>query len=609
MAAGGHAVRVLIVDDSETAVSSLLEELRHSGYEPVHEWARSLKALASALDAQPWDLAIVSYSLTGFSGLAGLALLNERNPDLAVIMVSESVDENVAAEVMGAGARDLIPKDNLARLKPIIERELGATLLSTHSASHQTDADGGLQAGPARAPIRWRSHLPMTGSLFLALLGALGLFLLVRQQELDLFQSRLNDGAASRYTVTTVSWTVLAWGIVSVILAGLYYVNRVQSGARSEGLVQQRTAELSAEIRRRKRTEEALHSAHVRLSDWVARLNARNKEMTLLSQMSELLQSCVALEDIYPIAGRFLKEMFPEEAGALYFVAETSSFLDSRVTWGADPPTATTFSPDDCWALRRGRPHLVEDPDAGPICPHVRLDKPHPYLCVPVAAQGEVLGVLHLESSRVKEGGAQAAERSALGGMQQLSVAIADQMGLAVANLKLRMVLRQQAIRDPLTGLFNRRYLEESLEREIHRARRNKAQMGIIMMDIDHFKPLNDTYGHEVGDEVLRVLGSFIQARIRGSDIPCRFGGEEFVLILPGASLETARQRAEELRAGTEQISVKFGERAIGPVTASFGVAVFPDHGETRDSVLTVADSALYQAKKQGRNRVVVTQG
>jgi diguanylate cyclase (GGDEF)-like protein len=177
-------------------------------------------------------------------------------------------------------------------------------------------------------------------------------------------------------------------------------------------------------------------------------------------------------------------------------------------------------------------------------------------------------------------------------------------MSLALANLKLREIMRNQAIRDSLTGLYNRRYLEETLEREVHRGNRLGICIGMIMMDLDHFKPYNDSYGHSAGDAVLRAAGHLIQNQIRGEDIACRYGGEEFLLIMPGASLEVLQQRAETIVREVKQLHLQ--NHTFHPITISAGVAIFPDNGATADLVLQAADQALYHAKGAGRDRVMV---
>lgn len=183
-----------------------------------------------------------------------------------------------------------------------------------------------------------------------------------------------------------------------------------------------------------------------------------------------------------------------------------------------------------------------------------------------------------------------------------------EQLTLALANLQLREQLREQSIRDPLTGLFNRRYMEETLKRELQRANRYQYPIGVVMLDIDHFKQFNDTWGHDGGDAVLRAIGLFLQEHIRGSDVACRYGGEEFILILPDAPLEDTYHRAHELRAGIKDLQIQHNGQQLPTVTTSVGVASFPVHGVTIEEVIKVADTALYQAKTGGRDQVVLAQ-
>ena len=164
-----------------------------------------------------------------------------------------------------------------------------------------------------------------------------------------------------------------------------------------------------------------------------------------------------------------------------------------------------------------------------------------------------------------------------------------------------------QVIRDPLTGLFNRRFLEESLEREISKANRQNAPLGLIMLDADHFKLFNDTYGHLAGDVVLKHLGNLLMKNSRREDIACRYGGEEFVLVLPGTDRKVARQRAEDLRIMVENGDpIHHRSKILPNITISLGIALLPDHGKSAVELITEADKALYQAKDEGRNRVVI---
>jgi diguanylate cyclase (GGDEF)-like protein len=198
------------------------------------------------------------------------------------------------------------------------------------------------------------------------------------------------------------------------------------------------------------------------------------------------------------------------------------------------------------------------------------------------------------------------APRSSDEGERRLAAVLAKQVALSLWNLKLRESLRNQSICDPLTGLFNRRYMEESLEREFSRANRHKSSVAIVMLDLDHFKRFNDTFGHQAGDELLRALGDLLKKNTRSQDIACRYGGEEFALVLSDSSLEGAYKRAEILRQQVKQLSVEYDGKTLGAVSVSMGVAVFPDHGTTMGDVLRASDQALYSAKREGRDRVSV---
>jgi diguanylate cyclase (GGDEF)-like protein len=220
-------------------------------------------------------------------------------------------------------------------------------------------------------------------------------------------------------------------------------------------------------------------------------------------------------------------------------------------------------------------------------------------------AQGEALGILSLHLLPAP-GQQESVPLPADGAERRLAAVLAEHVCLALGNLKLRETLKNQSIRDPLTGLFNRRYMEDSLEREISRANRNKSCVAIIMMDLDRFKRFNDTFGHQAGDALLRGFGDFLIKNTRGQDIACRYGGEEFAVVLSDTTLAGALKRANILREEVRQLKVHYGGQLLGMVSISVGLALFPDHGTTIAEVLRAADQALYSAKREGRDRVCV---
>lgn len=334
-----------------------------------------------------------------------------------------------------------------------------------------------------------------------------------------------------------------------------------------------------------------LHSAHERLQQ-------RTRELDILTRMAEVLQACLTEDEAYVVVARFAGQLFPEKSGAVFVTGASRSLVEARATWGGFPSTEwSMFKPEDCWALRRGRPHAVGDTSTDVLCEHLPRPLPAASLCVPLAAQGESLGVLYLSANHVPATGLREDEH-------QLAQTVAEQLGVAIANLKLRETLRSQSIRDPLTGLFNRRYMEETLERELHRAERNHRPLCVAMLDLDHFKELNDSFGHEAGDLLLAELGRLLRTHVRRGDIACRYGGEEFVLILPDASPEDAFRRLDELREKAKAIRVTHQGRSIGAPTFSGGLAAYPKHGDTAAALLRAADAALYLAKHAGRDRL-----
>jgi diguanylate cyclase (GGDEF)-like protein len=263
------------------------------------------------------------------------------------------------------------------------------------------------------------------------------------------------------------------------------------------------------------------------------------------------------------------------------------------------------FAPDDCWALRQGQPQSFRRGEKTSPCRHIDPKDVTESLCVPFMAHGEALGIVSLQM-RDGQDQQEAMPRAPAEAGRQLAVVLAKQVALALGNLKLKESLRNQSICDPLTGLFNRRYMEESLEREFSRANRNKSSVAIIMMDLDHFKRFNDTFGHQAGDALLRAFGDLLKRNTRGQDIACRYGGEEFALVLTDSALPGALQRADILRQQVKQMSVEYAGQLLGAVSISMGVAVFPDHGVTMGDVMRASDQALYTAKREGRDRVSV---
>lgn len=352
------------------------------------------------------------------------------------------------------------------------------------------------------------------------------------------------------------------------------------------------------DITERKRAEAGIQEANTLLIRGINRLKQYNQEVLLLNQLVDLLQGCMTTADAYETVASIAAQLFVDQPGTLYRSNGAETLFEAVARWGDPPPPEPRFMAEECCALRHGHTFLMSTSRSLLRCRHVLATDLVSSLCVPLVARGQTIGVLHLRNGPVQ----MHEDRQH---WQHLAEMVAGHVALALNNLDLRAQLQEQVIRDPLTGLFNRRYLDETLARELQRAARQNYPVGVIMLDIDHFKHFNDTHGHHAGDVLLRAVATYLQSMARGGDIACRYGGEEFTLVLPGASLEVTWQRAEEVRVGVNALVVPYDEQVFTAITLSSGVAAAPAHGTTGDALLKAADMALYQAKAAGRNRVI----
>jgi diguanylate cyclase (GGDEF)-like protein/PAS domain S-box-containing protein len=368
---------------------------------------------------------------------------------------------------------------------------------------------------------------------------------------------------------------------------------------------------VNRDVTERKHSDEAIEQANYKLHAMVYEYSLRYQRIFLFNQMSKQLQICGSREETYSIISQFAQKLFPGVAGYLFMYDSSRNLLEAVTCWGKGQSGGKTFVAEECFALREGKMHATSDYCSGSCCVQLSGTVGKSSLCVPLLAQGETLGMLYLQQ-QISSGSIPAKPEyyelpeGVNVEMQQLAVTMADLFSLALANIKLRDTLKQQASRDPLTGLFNRRFMEETLQREIGRSERYRTPLGIIMIDIDRFRRFNNTFGHEAGDIVLQDLGKFLQINVRKEDVACRYGGEEFTLIMPGASLEFTKKRAEDIRRMVQHLQIYYHKQQLESITLSLGVAVFPDHGSTGEAVLQVADAALYTAKHRNRNQVVV---
>jgi diguanylate cyclase (GGDEF)-like protein len=346
-----------------------------------------------------------------------------------------------------------------------------------------------------------------------------------------------------------------------------------------------------------RRTEDELTKANEKLKAWVYELALHNQRMNLLHLMGEALQVCHDLNDAYAVIKQYSPQLFPHTSGVLYDRDDTEQILKAIVTWGRHSHNDHNFDAETCRALQKGLLFSGTLPVSDCTCRHAGSTRNTNILCLPLMAEGKPQGLMHIAFQENRE-----YEK----GTQELALVVTEHLALSIVNLKLRESLRLQAIRDKLTGLFNRRYMEASLEQEFLRSQRNHRPVSIMMLDIDNFKQFNDTYGHDAGDALLTAFGGILQNLVRKEDIACRFGGEEFILILPETALEVAAKRAEHFREELKHASIQHLNRDFGNVTVSLGVAAYPDHGQDVQTVMRKADEALYNAKNGGRNRVEI---
>ena len=393
--------------------------------------------------------------------------------------------------------------------------------------------------------------------------------------ELAIYAKRRNDLGEQLLATSTTAANASLFATITNIL---FLAAMLAAGQRV--LRQRNAAELKA--------KQAAGQAEVTAE----RLASQND---LLFRSAELMHSLELAETVDESAGiiaSYLPRLLPKLSGSLYLYNNSRDLLERKAGWGDFAAEPETIEALDCWALRRGSPHLYVDGDGLPCrhAPDSKLDR----LCLPLVTQGDVIGCLTVMGDELARDDQ----------IQRVWIGqVAEQLGLALSNVKLRVSLRQQSIIDPLTQLYNRRYLDEILKRELARSSRSGIPLSVLVLDLDHFKRINDTYGHEGGDAILRKVALTLRENIRSADVACRMGGEEMVVLLPECGIEDAIKRADALRVLIASGEVLHDGQRIG-ATASIGVASYPAHGHNAQTLVHAADLALYEAKHDGRNCV-----
>ncbi len=352
------------------------------------------------------------------------------------------------------------------------------------------------------------------------------------------------------------------------------------------------------DLTERRRMEETQVQTLTQMSQVMRKLEAHHRKTLQINRLNDLLQSSRSEHEALDVIRLSLAEVFGGESGCLALVLEGARELDRVAAWGDVMRVPAAFEVDDCWALRRGEAH--EARHLGDLaCAHFSAVPENGYLCLPLVVRGDTLGLLHLAFPP-------GATNDTLVDLRDLAHSVGETIKLSLSNLRLRVALQEQATHDVLTGLFNRRYLDETLPRELHRVQRGGGELTVAMIDIDHFKRFNDDMGHEAGDLVLRGIGRILRDNLRKSDIGCRYGGEELLLIMPDSNVEDAHARLVEICELIRSMKIRYREDVLPSVTVSAGIAGTAEQTAHEAVLLRAADDALYAAKAAGRDRIVI---
>ena len=417
-------------------------------------------------------------------------------------------------------------------------------------------------------------------------------------------------------SITILITAIVMLGFVFLITLGLSYeiarplsllINGLEAGA--EGDYTTRMVDSGEDEFKKVRNYfnvfmDALQTVHKKLSSKVRELEKRNRESSLLRRMSEMIQSCDTKKEVYGVISRYMEKFFPEESGQFYILNRKNSFFESAVFWGHAREDIKKMEVSDCLALSQGKPFSTNNENHDIDCKHCGDRQTGSTLCMPMVIQGKTEGLFvqhyHEKNYLLNE------DESIDQQINAIMLIIVEHLSLALTNIKLRETLHLQSIVDPLTGLYNRRYLDERIKEESGRIDRHKFPVGVLMVDVDNFKIFNDTYGHECGDIVLKELGYQLKKHVRVEDVLCRYGGEEFIAILIQSPFEATCKKAEELCSIVRNDLKIVHQGKELSVTISIGVASCPEHGKDIEKAILLADTMLYKAKAEGRDRVAV---
>lgn len=340
-----------------------------------------------------------------------------------------------------------------------------------------------------------------------------------------------------------------------------------------------------------------LYTSNDELINKNSQLQRHEQDMNIINHMNEKLQLCKNSAEAHLVIKIAAEQLFIDFLGGLTI----NDSLGNQILvaqWGDKKSLETKFSSDACWGIRDGAKYLVNEHHIDLFCKHYIIPPKGSY-CIPLIVDNNLLGMINFNFSN---------QSTITNYSTQIMTVFGDAVKSALANIQLREKLQVEATRDPLTNLFNRRYLNETLSREFHRIIREKNSLCFVMLDLDHFKSFNDSYGHEAGDEILKYVGTLLINKVRGSDIACRFGGEEFALVFINTTIDEIITPLEHIRNEIENAKIYFRDTLLPPITTSMGIAQAPVHGTTIKELIQAADMALYAAKRSGRNKIMTSQ-
>lgn len=327
------------------------------------------------------------------------------------------------------------------------------------------------------------------------------------------------------------------------------------------------------------------------------RIRQRTNEIELMHRLANMLAACNNMVEAQKIVSDVLPRILGNVNGSVSLMRASRNQLVTQLDWGEEWPGSRSFAPDECWSLRKGRVYQSNDEFHTLSCEHMENVGDNQTLCIPLTAHGNTIGIMHLYF------GSSEIEIDEI--TEQLAFSVAEHLGLALANLSLQEKLRSQALSDPLTGLFNRRFFEQKLTEHAMNSATSEQPLSLLMLDLDHFKRFNDNFGHDAGDFVLKEISALLKRSVGDDEIACRLGGEELAVLLPQSNMKQATEFANTLCEAVRSLHLEYKGLSLGQLGVSIGVSTYPKPSSDMESLVKMADQALYMAKDLGRSRVV----